>query len=201
MSKMKKVLPVLLMIWPYLPLILLFTDSYRILMDVYLGFTGPVYILNIVNVFTCRSADPAKETAHCGMLLKLLQIPFYLLFFIIWIQLFASKVISMSSSAPQFLFDMTSVVDILLMIIASRYGVDVEALLGMLTGIYALLMITSSMYGVSAAVKGVRSGQISRRKAVLLSVMHFIFALDVIGAVMMHASMKKSVPEVVQQNA
>ena len=184
-KKIREILPVILMVWPYLFYALCFAIGAMesigtVLLCIYVVLTIPVYIISIVNAFTYKSADPAKELAHYDMLIKLVHIPFYLTILVTGGMLVGTMALETVLSGSTY---------------------EGPFLLGMLVTVAAMLMITSSMYGVSAAVKGVRSGQISRRKAVLLSVMHFIFALDVIGAVMMHASMKKSVPEVVQQNA
>ena len=113
------------------------------------------------------------------MLIKLVHIPFYLTILVTGGMLVGTMALETVLSGSTY---------------------EGQFLLGMLVTVAAMLMITSSMYGVSAAVKGVRSGQISGGKAVLLSVMHFIFVLDVISAIILHASMKKSVPEAVQQN-
>ena len=172
------------MVWPYLFYALCFaigamesigTD----LLCIYVVLTIPVYIISIVNAFTYKSADPAKELAHYDMLIKLVHIPFYLTILVTGGMLVGTMALETVLSGSTY---------------------EGPFLLGMLVTVAAMLMITSSMYGVSAAVKGVRSGQISGGKAVLLSVMHFIFVLDVISAIILHASMKKSVPEAVQQN-
>ena len=176
MSKKKKVLPVLLMIWPYLPILLIFVeDPSGILPFVFDGLAVLVYILNIINAFTYKSANQAKELAHYDMVIKLVHIPFYLMIFVFGVLMLATMLVPALTGVAPIVIIMLAIVD-------------------------ALLMVTSSMYGVSAALKGVRSGQISGGKAVLLTVMHFIFALDVISAIILHASMKKSVPEAVQQN-
>ena len=183
-KKIREILPVILMVWPYLFYALCFAIGAMesigtVLLCIYVVLTIPVYIISIVNAFTYKSADPAKELAHYDMLIKLVHIPFYLTILVTGGMLVGTMALETVLSGSTY---------------------EGPFLLGMLVTVAAMLMITSSMYGVSAALKGVRSGQISGGKAVLLSVMHFIFALDVISAIILHASMKKSVPEAVQQN-
>ena len=172
------------MVWPYLFYALCFAIGAMesigtVLLCIYVVLTIPVYIISIVNAFTYKSADPAKELAHYDMLIKLVHIPFYLTILVTGGMLVGTMALETVLSGSTY---------------------EGQFLLGMLVTVAAMLMITSSMYGVSAALKGVRSGQISGGKAVLLSVMHFIFVLDVISAIILYTSMKKSVPEAVQQN-
>ena len=54
---------------------------------------------------------------------------------------------------------------------------------------YLLLMITSSMYGVSALVRAVRQGKVSKRYAVVHGILHFLFVTDVISAICVFVKM------------
>lgn len=169
---MKKALPVLLMIWPYLFFCSIFLGAMGLesvmstFLIAYIVLTIPLYIANIINAFTYQSADAPKELAFYDMLLKLIHIPFYIGVFAVGVMLALAIVV------PALIFVS-------------------PVIIGMLFLIDALLMVTTSMYGVSAAIKGMGSKQIEPGKAAALAVFHFVFVTDVICAVILNSSLRK----------
>lgn len=167
----KKILPVALLLWPYLFFVLLLAGGgeeafLSVFVRVYIALTAVVYLLNIVNACLDKGENAGYRLAFWNMLMKLLHIPFYLLVFLMGILLFVSMVV------PAMIF-------LSPMMIAVLFVIDL------------LLMVTSSMYGVNALLRGVKQGTVSKKYAIVHGVLHFFFVADVLSAVCVFVRMKK----------
>ena len=97
-SVLKKVLPVVLLIWPYLFFagFLIGEENENLLSAFFLGYlvmTAVVYLMNIVNAWMYKGEDDSYRLAFFDMLIKLLHIPFYLLVFLIEVLMFMAMVV------------------------------------------------------------------------------------------------------------
>ena len=97
-SVLKKVLPVVLLIWPYLFFagFLIGGENENFLSAFFLGYlvmTAVVYLMNIVNAWMYKGEDNCYRLAFFDMLIKLLHIPFYLLVFLIGVLMFMAMVV------------------------------------------------------------------------------------------------------------
>ena len=172
MKKLRKILPVVLMVWPYL-----FVIGFLAACDMgdngLSWFTGlsmigtiAVYGLNIVNAFRGFDRQEGEKLAFYDMLIKLIHIPFYILVFVLGMLLAAVMVVPIFVMLTPFL--------ILLLAIGDFF-----------------LMITSSMYGISAALRLGKTGEISKTASVVYFILHFFFVADVISAILLYRSAKK----------
>jgi len=176
MKKLRKILPVILMIWPYLFLIGLWVACD--LGDNGLSwFTGlsmlgtiAVYGLNIVNAFRGFDKEEGEKLAFYDMLIKLIHIPFYILIFVFGMVLVAVMVVPVFVMLTPFLILMLAIGDF-------------------------FLMITSSMYGISAALRLGKAGEISKTASVVHFILHFFFVADVISAIVLYRTAKKKKQE------
>ena len=97
-SVLKKVLPVVLLIWPYLFFagFLIGEENENLFSAFFLGYlvmTAVVYLMNIVNAWVYKDEDNCYRLAFFDMLIKLLHIPFYLLVFLIGVLMFMAMVV------------------------------------------------------------------------------------------------------------
>ena len=97
-SVLKKVLPVVLLIWPYLFFagFLIGEENENLFSAFFLGYlvmTAVVYLMNIVNAWMYKGEDDCYRLAFFDMLIKLLHIPFYLLVFLIGVLMFMAMVV------------------------------------------------------------------------------------------------------------
>ena len=97
-SVLKKVLPVVLLIWPYLFFagFLIGEENENLFSAFFLGYlvmTAVVYLMNIVNAWMYKDEDNCYRLAFFDMLIKLLHIPFYLLVFLIGVLMFMAMVV------------------------------------------------------------------------------------------------------------
>lgn len=167
MKRIRKVCPVILMIWPYL--IVLFgmlldstTALYGGLLKAYFILTVVVYLLNIWNACTYpRKEDAGKGLAFYDMLIKLVHIPFYVGVFALGV-LFA-----------------------LVMVVPALWFISPMLILCLVI-VDFFLMLTSSAYGISAAVRLLKKGSISKKAALLYILLHLIFVMDVLSAVSLY---------------
>ncbi len=172
MKSLRRALPVVLMVWPYLLLGVLYLSSLLgsntafLLFCLYCLLTAVVYALNIWNACTLRDE---KRLARWSMVLKLVHIPFYLLVFCVGV-LFAGAMV-----VPALLF----VSPFLLLLLAAGDW---------------LLLMTSSVYGISAAVQAAARGRMSKAGAAVCGVLHCFFVLDVVGAVLLFCKLRKTTP-------
>lgn len=170
---MKKYLPLILMVWPYLFAVYfmlpdgLGENIYMLLLFAYIILTVFVYILNIGNAFTYKGNEAARKLAFYDMMIKLLHIPFYLCVFALGIVCIVAMVV------PAFVL-------VSPMIIMMLFVID------------CFLILTSSMYGISAAIKSSRQGMISKKAALLHGIFHCIFVTDIISAIILYRKIKRS---------
>lgn len=163
MKKIRKIFPVLLVIWPYLFILLTILPGEQpkiqeFLLTAYLPLTVVVYGLNIWNACTYPSEESECKLAFYDMVIKLAHIPFYIGVFVIGICLVFAMVV------PALLF----ISPILILFLAV---------------IDFFLMLTSSVYGINAAVKLSKKGILSKETTLLFIILHLIFVADVISAV------------------
>ncbi|MBR1779897.1 MAG: hypothetical protein IJ751_00645 [Oscillospiraceae bacterium] len=151
------------MIWPYLfGLVFLMPDGQDRFLDVFLNVyligTLAVYTLNIWNAVTWRGEGAADRLAGYDMAVKLAHIPFYLGVFAVGV-----------------LF--------LLAMVVPAFGFVSPIVISMLAVVDYLLMLTSSSYGICAALRLARAGRITKRGAAVHVVLHLLFMTDVVSAV------------------
>ncbi|MCI5872609.1 MAG: hypothetical protein PUJ55_15540 [Clostridiales bacterium] len=167
----KKVLPILLIIWPYLIIIPFLAGGEEgvaaSLLWAYIFLTVPIYVANIVNAFTYNGENAIHELAFWNMLIKLFHILFYIAAFCM------ALLMSLLTIALPGMIIFTPF--IVLCFAAAEF----------------LLMLTGSMYGVNALVRASRQRTVSNSYAVGQSVMHFFFVLDTISAVLIFIKLKK----------
>lgn len=170
-DKTKKILPIILSIWPYLIVIpFLVAGRDGIATVVWWGYallTVVVYVANIVNAFTYSGVNASYELAFWDMLIKLAHILFYIAAFCM------ALLMSLLTIALPGMIIFTPF--IVLCFAAAEF----------------VLMLTGSMYGVNALVRASRQGMVSVSYAIGQGVMHFVFILDTISAVLIFAKMKK----------
>lgn len=169
MKKLEKILPYILMAWPYVILIFFVLPDktgnvHGYFLIAYTVATFFVYGLNIWNAFAFHGTH--QQLSFYGMVIKLVHIPFYLAGFALGILLLFSMVV------PAFLF----ISPILI------------AVLGV---VEFFLMVASSMYGVSASLRMARTGYLPKKSVVLHIVFHFIFVMDVISAIFLYRASRK----------
>lgn len=173
MRNIRKIFPVILMVWPYLfiPCIIL-TDKlgevFGIALTVYTVITVIVYGLNIWNACGSRNETAPRSMAFYDMLVKLVHIPFYIGVFLVGLILLFSMVV------PALLF--ISPIMIVCLAIIDYF-----------------LMLTSSAYGISAAVRLSKRNLLSKKAAALYIVLHLFFVLDVISAVFLYCTSRKKI--------
>lgn len=168
---MKKILPCILLVWPYLFFLYLKlwggSDGMIVFLGGYTFLTVAVYLLNIGNACLYRGENAPYELAFWDMVIKLVHIPFYVLVF------FIGLVVLMASVVPALLF-------ISPMMVFCLFLIDL------------FLMITSSMYGVNALVRAGKQGDVSSGYVLVHVVLHFIMVLDVISAVLVFFRLRKT---------
>ncbi len=169
MKPLRKAPPIMLMVWPYLLIGMLYlfsllsSDAASLVFYTYCPLTVAVYALNIWNACTLRDE---RQLARWSMAVKLVHIPFYLLVFCIGI-LFTSAMV-----VPALLF----VSPFILLLLAAG----------------SWLLLTSSAYSISAAVQAAARRRISKAGAIVCSVLHCFFVLDVVGAVLLFCRLQKT---------
>lgn len=167
--KKEKVLPILLVIWPYLIMAFGLLEGETLItvaLYLYLPVTAVVYIWNIVNAWKYKGENTAKELAFFNMLIKAVHIPFYLGVFLI------GAIFLLASVVPALIFFTP-------MVLISLFVTDV------------ILLVVSSMYGVNAIRYAYKEGLITRKSALKNLIMHFIFVLDIISAVNIYCKVRK----------
>ena len=97
-SVLRKILPVVLLVWPYLFFIgfMIGQDNETLFSAFFLSYlvmTAVVYLMNIVNAWMYKGEDDCYRLAFFDMLIKLLHIPFYLLVFLIGVLMFMAMVV------------------------------------------------------------------------------------------------------------
>ena len=170
MKVVRKSLPYILMIWPYLFMVITpFSDQEELANALLLGyccFTLVVYGANIWNAITYRYDDALKKLAFWDMLIKLVHIPFYIFVFIMGVaSLFAMVVPALILVSP-FIIICLMVIDF-------------------------LLMLTSSTYGICASVRLMKSDNIPKFAMILNIVLHVFFCVDIVSAIYLFIKSRK----------
>lgn len=168
---MRKILPILMMVWPYVFVVLLFiggNNETRMEIAVNMDFTltAMVIVFNVINAFTYKGKNADIELARWGMWIKIAHIPFYL--FVLMVVLLMVVV----SVVPAMIF-ITPFVIVCLVVVAF------------------CLMLTTSLYGACAMFQGVRRGNMSIVCAVVNIVLHCMFVTDTISAIIIFFKLRK----------
>lgn len=166
---MKKKFPISLTVWPYIYFLIAFIENEKmssVFMNIYCILTIVVYISNIIYACRMTGMESHNQLAFWDMFIKLVHLPFYLL------TVFLSVVLLMSMVVPALIFVGPMFV-IFLMIIDF------------------CLMATSSIYGINALLKARKKNAISTKFMIVQGILHFIFILDVISAVILFVKLKK----------
>ena len=166
MNKLRKTVPVILIIWPYLLVLCLFLPGYRFTIPFYVLFTAIVYIFNIWNAWTYPCGETRRDLIFWNMIVKLMHIPFYAGVFAL------GCLMMLAMAVPAFLL----VSPVFLTILAAT---DI------------CLMLTTSMYGISAVVRSRKEGRISNQSALLHIIWHLFFVTDVVSAVFLFYRSRK----------
>ena len=168
---MKKLLPLLLAVWPYLVLWLMSIfggkeeGNHGLELLLLIALTAVVYIANIVSAFTYKIED-ARKLAFWDMVIKLIHIPFYLIVFIAGVALLLAMVVPALVFVSPFLVAILAVIDF-------------------------FLMLTSSAYGIHALIRAKKNGCVSVKFVVVHSILHLFFVTDVISAVIVFVKTRK----------
>ncbi len=167
-----KFLPAILMIWPYVLLlyIVIPRETMSILYEnfpiIYIALTMLIYGLNIWNAVKGCNRSTAREYASWNLLIKLVHIPFYLGVF-----------------AIGFIFLLAMVVPALIFI--SPFFIMVLMIVDF------LLMITSSSYGIRTTIILAKTEEISKLTAIVYAALHIFFVLDIVGAIMLYRKVRE----------
>ena len=168
---MKKLLPILLAVWPYLVLWMMSIfggkeeGNHGLELLLLIMLTAVVYIVNIVNAFTYKVED-AKKLAFWNMVIKLIHIPFYLIVFIAGVALLLAMVVPALVFVSPFLVAILAVIDF-------------------------FLMLTSSAYGIHALIRAKKNDCVSVKFVVVHSILHLFFVTDVISAIVVFVKTRK----------
>ena len=170
-DKIKKILPITLLVWPYLCILPfgLGSDNEEfsaVFILLYCGLTLVVYALNIINACLYKGEDACYKLAFWTMLIKLVHIPFYLCVFVIGVCLLLAAVVPALLLVTPIMVFMLFLIDL-------------------------LLMVTSSLYGMNALIRAARQGMVSKKFAVIGSILHFFFVTDVICSIVVYAKLRK----------
>ncbi len=165
----KKLLCILLAVWPYLFVVALGINSkYDIINEWlfrgYVILSVVVFAANIVSAWSDEE-DCYYKSAFRGMMIKVAHIPFYLAVFCL---------------AVVYLF----------MMVIPALGAMVPFIIYHFVLVDLFLMVTSSMYGVSVIMKAKKRGLVSTRWANANIAMHFLFVIDLISAAIVYIKMK-----------
>lgn len=171
-NTLKKILPITLLIWPYLCILPFWAGSineslYSPGIGIYAALTVVVYVMNIINACLYKGEDAYYRLAFWGMLMKIIHIPFYLIVFLLGI-----------------LFLLASVVPALVFV--------TPFMILMLVAIDLFLMITSSLYGMNALIRACKRRLVSKIYTVVQIILHCFFVTDVISAVMVYFKLRKA---------
>lgn len=171
-NTLKRILPVLLLVWPYLCLIPFGIgsadeDFYGPVIGIYMVLTVAVYLLNIICACMDKDENAYRRLAFWDMVMKVVHIPFYLAVFVLGVLLLLTIVVPAMVFVTPFMVGILVVVDL-------------------------MLMITTSLYGVNALLKGCRRGLISKSYTIVHIVLHCFFVTDVISAVMIYFKLRKA---------
>ncbi|WP_329381913.1 hypothetical protein [Anaerofustis butyriciformans] len=163
------ILPLLLIFYPYILLFmfgLIDEDNLLYVLFPYFIFTIILYIANIINACILNEENGFYKLAFWNMLIKLIHIPFFILIFII------GMIFLMAMVVPA-LFILSPIICFILACLD-----------------YILILVSSS-YGINAITKMRNENILSKKEAVIYIIMHFIFVLDVISAIIIFIKAKK----------
>lgn len=164
----KYILPLLLVIFPYLYFVSMFklfdgsASRFAILAIVYLAIAVFIYLPNCVNAFLIQKKLTTYESVKLDFLVKLCLIPYYILFFML-------SVVFVSLT---FLFG----------------GLFIAILFWLMD---VALLVPSSLYGAAALAKAKKEGLITGKQQVLHTILHFLFCLDVVSAAVVFVKIRK----------
>ena len=170
--KLRKMLPVLLMVWPYLFFALMLLpetmdEMFSVILYAYMALTVVVYFGNMLFVCSNRQEGASERLAFWDMVIKLVHIPFYLLVFAVGAMFLLAMVVpALVLFSP--------------MVVMTLAVID------------WLLMLTSSSYGIQSIRRAKKQGILTWKSAMWHTVLHLCFVTDVISAVCIYRKIRKS---------
>ncbi|WP_252250937.1 hypothetical protein [Clostridium sp. ZBS13] len=161
----KRILPIMLIISTYLVILITFKGNHKgILANLNLIFIVTSIIFFISNMIypfiLAKHGESSTTLLFWDMLLKLCNIPIYIVVF-----MFGS----------------------IMMIWPLGFGVVIALFLALFDYI---MLLPSSMYGVNGIVRAYREKKITKSTAVVNCILHFLFCLDVVSAIVMFCIVK-----------
>ncbi|WP_252236758.1 MULTISPECIES: hypothetical protein [unclassified Clostridium] len=163
---MKKcILPIMLIISTYLLILITFKGNHKGVLAnlnlIFLGISIIFFISNMIYPFIlAKHGESSTALLFWDMLLKLCNIPIYIVVF-----MFGS----------------------IMMIWPLGFGVVIALFLALFDYI---MLLPSSMYGVNGIVRAYREKKITKSTAVVNCILHFLFCLDVVSAIVMFCIVK-----------
>lgn len=170
-QKKKRFFPITLAIWPYLYVVLTLVFSSNEKLGGMISYGGilltpVVYVSNIIYACICKGEDSYYHLAFWNMLIKLIHIPFYLGVFLLGVLFLLLAVVPFFTLLSPFLILILILVDV-------------------------LLMITSSMYGVNALIRAGMKQVVSKKYVIINIILQFLFIADVISAIVLYIKVRK----------
>ncbi|MXP76067.1 hypothetical protein GN277_11910 [Lachnospiraceae bacterium WCA-9-b2] len=165
MKNLRRILPIILIIAPYLSVFVMVLPVRKTL-PLYLLFSVVIYGFNIWNAWSYPHKEDGRSLAFWDMVIKLSHIPFYAGVFAMALLLMLAMVVPAFIIVTPILVSALAVVDV-------------------------CLILTSSMYGISASMRLRKEGRISNQSALLYIILHLFFVTDVISAVCLYSKCRK----------
>lgn len=178
---MKKTMPIVLAIWPYMLIggYVLFVnpnidnnpDVFKYFLCIYLIGSVIINVLSIMSAFSEK--EDYKRLAFIDMILKLIHIPIYIL--VAFIILMGGLVLAITG------------IGLILMPVLIFIAFIID---------YFLLLTTSS-FGFNSIRLAKKNSIISSKQAVIYTILHLLFVFDVINAIVLYVKIRKAtkVPE------
>lgn len=156
----KRILPIMLIIWTYLLIFITFKGNHKGVLAnlnlIFIVISIIFFISNMIYPFIlAKHGESSTTLLFWDILLKLCNIPIYIVVF-----MFGS----------------------IMMIWPLGFGVVIAIFLAIFDFI---MLLPSSMYGVNGIVQACREKKITKLTAVVNCILHFLFCLDVISAIVM----------------
>lgn len=175
---MKKIPPILLCFCPYILLVTLLVSISRIdeetAVDSVIGIPviilGIIFLLNVINaIVMCRQQESPRTVAFWNLIIKLVHIPFYGIIFTVGI---ISGLLGLIPVPFMIFIGMGIVICLVIM----DY----------------MVLLSSTVYGIAAVWGGRKHDILSKKEAIGYIVMHFIFCLDVVAAVLIYVKTRRA---------
>ncbi len=178
-KKMKRIPQILLCLFPYILLVGLWVDisglAEEAAGDSPIGVYGIIliiiFILNIINaIVMCRRQESLRVIAFWNLIIKLVHIPFYGLIFTV------------------------GIISVLLGLIPVPFMIFIGmGIVICLVIVDYIVLLSSTIYGIAAVRTGCKYDILSKKEAIWYFVMHFIFCLDVIAALLIYRKARRAI--------